>query len=156
MVFQYIKNADNHFVCPYCNVVKKNQNTMYYHMKKHEGSLPHTCKHCSKKFLHKNMLDLHITARHPETTKEKEVFACPVDCCAYESLTKANRIIHFMRVHCKDLSNEKKVDSPGSKLSCKQCIKEFNNSTSYYYHAAKCFPPAESHAFHTHFTEILV
>ena len=146
MVFKYQKNADDLFVCPHCNETKKNQNTMHYHLKKHEGSLPHTCKHCSKKFLHKNMLDLHISARHPETTadNEKTNFCC--NSCDYSSLTKSNRLIHFMRVHCRDITSKNKDGD-----SCKVCSKEFNNSTAFYYHTVKCCPPKEGHNAYINF-----
>lgn len=149
MVFKYQKNADGEFVCPHCSETRKNQNTMHYHLKKHEGALPHTCKHCDKKFLHKNMLDLHIQARHSENQEKKEQFKCPCENCDFTSLTKANRMIHFMRMHCKDLLSNVMEKTTTDKVICKSCDKQFNNSTAFYYHATNCCKPTESHkSFH--------
>jgi transcription elongation factor Elf1 len=65
MSLKYQKNVDGIFTCIHCPYTAKNQSTMHYHLKKHEGALPHACKHCNQKFLQKSLLDLHTTARHP-------------------------------------------------------------------------------------------
>lgn len=156
MVFKYTKNEDGLFICPHCQETKKNQNTMHYHLKKHEGSFPHSCKHCPKKFLHKNMLDLHISARHPETTKEKNEFECPVDGCTFSSLTKANRIIHFMRMHFGKILEKNKCISKDSKISCKLCEKSFNNSTAFYYHASKCCAPSVDDPLYENYQSVII
>ena len=48
MPFTYQKNEDGNFVCPDCGVIKKRQNSMHYHMKKHLDELDHICKICKK------------------------------------------------------------------------------------------------------------
>ena len=128
MTYTYQKNADGHYVCTLCQVVKKNQNTMHYHMKNHEGHLPFECKTCKKEFLHSQTLALHIAARHSK--EEAANLKCP--CCPYKTLTRANRIIHFMRKHCEE---ELKRFSTGG-LTCPTCQKECNSHTAFLYHAA--------------------
>ena len=128
MTYTYQKNADGNYVCPECKAVKQNQNTMHYHMKKHEGHLPHTCPTCKKEFLHKQTLDLHIAARH--ATTEAASLKCP--CCPYKTLTKANRVIHFMRKHCEE--QVEKFSTNG--LTCPTCKKESNSQTAFLYHVA--------------------
>ena len=128
MTYTYQKNAEGLFVCGICQAVKKNQNTMHYHMKKHEGHLPFECKICKKEFLHSQTLALHISARHSK--EEAANLKCP--CCSYKTLTRANRIIHFIRKHCEE---ELKLFSKSS-LTCPTCKKECNSQTAFLYHIA--------------------
>ena len=128
MTYAYQKNAEGMFVCSICQAVKKNQNTMHYHMKNHEGHLPFECKICKKEFLHSQTLALHISARHSK--EEAANLKCP--CCSYKTLTRANRIIHFIRKHCEE---ELKLFS-NSGLTCPTCKKECNSQTAFLYHIA--------------------
>jgi len=144
MTYVYEKDASGNYVCPHCKVTKKNQNTMHYHMKKHEGHLPFVCPTCKKEFLHKQTLDLHNAARHSD--KEEASFKCP--CCPYKTLTKANRVIHFMRKHCE--AEVAKFSTAG--LTCPSCKKECNCQTAFLYHiAANCIqlPEAQQLALNT-------
>ena len=139
MTMKYQKNADGHFVCPICQVTKEKQNTMHYHMKKHEGHLPFECPTCKKEFLHAQTLALHVAARH---SKENAAhLQCP--CCPYKTLTKANRIIHFMRKHCE--ADVTRFSTEG--LTCPTCQKECNSQTAFLYHiATSCIQlPTEKH-----------
>ncbi len=66
---KYIKNADGHFVCPYCSVVKEKQNTMHYHIKTaHTKDLPFECKKCDShpRFCQRNAYLRHLASIHPE------------------------------------------------------------------------------------------
>ena len=72
MPITYHKNSDGDFVCPHCGVIKKRQNSMHYHMKKHMDDLQHVCKLCKKGFLQKQTLDLHIRSKHPELLEIQE------------------------------------------------------------------------------------
>ena len=139
MVYKYIRNEAGEFVCPHCQVVKKNQNTMHYHMKKHDGELPHECKHCKQRFLLPRILNLHLSAKHADKEKVEveEQFKCPHDDCDYSSLTKANRRIHYFRVHMKDIIS-KNVEKNDDAYTCKGCNKELNSQTSMYYHIGTC------------------
>jgi DNA-directed RNA polymerase subunit RPC12/RpoP len=128
MPYVYQKNAEDLFVCNICQITKKNQNTMHYHMKKHEGHLPYTCGTCKKEFLHAQTLALHISARH--SNKETSHLICP--CCPYNTLTKANRLIHFIRIHCEE--EVKQFSKNG--LTCSTCQKVCNSNTAYLYHIA--------------------
>ena len=138
MVYKYIRNDAGEFICPHCPDIKKNQNTMHYHMKKHEGDLPHECRYCKQRFLHSRVLNLHVSAKHAdqETPQEKD-YICPSEGCDYLSLTKANRRIHYFRVHMKDII-AKSVTKEEDKFICNCCNKEMNSQTSLYYHLGDC------------------
>lgn len=125
----YYKNADGHFVCPECNVVKTRQNTMHYHMKKHTGIYEHVCD-CGKEFLHKSGLRQHMLQAHP--APDAAVWNCP--CCDHTSKMKANLVIHIGRKHGAGWIPKASDDG-----SCSGCKKSFSSVTAYYYHAVKCF-----------------
>ena len=135
MSFKYIKNDEGFFVCPNCNVVKEKQNTMYYHMLKHEGKLPYECSMCNKEFLQKTALDVHKASKHKDESKNKsEVYLCCFDNCKFSAITKANRRIHVIRKHFKD-----EIDTIlDENNNCNCCKKEFKSATSFYYHAVDC------------------
>jgi len=143
MPLTYIKNDNGEFVCPQCNAVKKNQNTMHYHMKKHEEQLTHSCSICKKGFLQKQTLDLHIRSKHPELAKDNEYenkkFKCPFDTCEFSALTKGNCIIHCLRVHFQEeIKNILSIDNETKTYYCNECGTDFNSSSSFYYHCKKC------------------
>jgi len=134
MTSKYIKNENGDFVCPNCEVVKKNQNTMYYHMKKHEGKLPFECDICKKDFVQKSSLDLHKLSKHKNTKKEDlKTFKCVFDHCNFESITKANRRIHCLRKHFQD-----EVAKIMDENKCLSCDKSFQSATAFYYHVSSC------------------
>ena len=135
MSSKYIRNEDGEFICPSCDIIKKNQNTMYYHMKKHEGKLPYECDICKKDFNQKSALELHKIARHMNKPKE-EMFTCVFEDCTSESLTKSNRRIHCLRKHFKE-EIDSILDKEHSTL-CTSCKIEFKSLTAFYYHAADC------------------
>lgn len=145
----YIKNEEGHFVCPECNVVKKRQNSMHYHMKKHLEEFNHTCKACKKSFLQKQTLDLHMRSKHPELLeKEQNKFACPFDQCEFEALTKGNCVIHCLRVHYQDVIDEIMIVDEDTKLiCCTVCDDTFTSSGSFYYHCKKCLNVGKNEAF---------
>jgi hypothetical protein len=153
---QYIKNAEGQFICPHCDYTARIQSTMHYHLKKHEGALPHACKHCDSKFLQKNLLELHIRSRHKETIKSQETFKCPCNDCDYEDMRKGNRLIHFVRVHLKDLTEalKNKTDAEGCITSCSCCNKSFKSMTQFYYHAAGCVKPTQNHDYYSSWEQI--
>jgi hypothetical protein len=135
MSSKYIKNEQGWFVCPNCNVVKENQNTMYYHMKKHEGKLPFECDICKKDFIQKTSLELHKLSKHKDRDTNKiDTFKCCFDGCKFEAITKANRRIHCMRKHFK---NETDIILD-EENSCKACKTKFSSTTAFYYHAISC------------------
>ena len=130
---KYHKNENNEFVCPTCGVIKKNQNTMYYHMQTHEGHLQYECNICKKEFMQKSSLEIHKLSKHREK-EVKDTIVCPVISCKFESLTKGNLITHFMRKHCKDEISELMNDD----YSCNECCEQFNSSSAFYYHVSNC------------------
>lgn len=133
MASKYIRNENGHFVCPNCDVVKKNQNTMYYHMKKHEGKLPFECDICHKDFVQKSSLEVHKLSKHKTAKKEVEMFKCVFDNCHFESVTKANRRIHCLRKHFHEF-----VDKIMDDNKCSRCNKTFQSQTAFYYHVSSC------------------
>jgi len=130
MSYVYQKNAEGLFVCGICQATKKNQNTMHYHMKKHEGHLPFQCSTCKKEFLHSQTLELHIAARH--SSHDAANLRCP--CCPFKTLTKSNRIIHYIRKHCEE--DVKKFATKN--LTCPTCDKVCNSNTAFLYHISQC------------------
>jgi hypothetical protein len=143
MPLTYIKNDKGHFVCPDCGVTKKNQNTMHYHMKKHEEQTSNICKVCKKGFLQKQTLDLHIRSKHPELLENvsniKTTYKCPFDECEFSALTKGNCIIHCLRVHFQDEISDIMIKNNETKtIICNECDAEFSSSCAFYYHCKGC------------------
>lgn len=142
MPLKYIKDDQGNFVCPDCGIKKKNQNTMHYHMKKHEEELSHICKACKKGFLQKQNLDLHIRSKHPELLKDsvtEKKYKCPFDNCEFGALTKGNCVIHCLRVHFQDeINNMMTKDNETKTIYCNECEKEFSSSCAFYYHCKGC------------------
>ena len=133
MVFQYEKNNDGHYVCTVCSVVKEKQNTMHYHMKKHDGKQSYECDSCDKKFYQKYALDDHVKLNH--STEPIETMECPFDNCKHTFIKKEHCRIHIARNHIKaEISKliEKKKDSKIHE--CLTCKKEFNSYPAILYH----------------------
>ena len=131
MPYEYQKNEAGDYVCGQCGVTKRNQNTMHYHLKRHEGKLPFECEFCSKGFLQASTLQLHVAARHAHESAAR--LCCPL--CPYKTLTKANRVLHYIRKHC---ASDLAAFSAGSKegMACAGCGKACRSQTSYLYHIA--------------------
>lgn len=140
MPITYHKNSDGDFVCPHCGVIKKRQNSMHYHMKKHMDDLQHVCKLCKKGFLQKQTLDLHIRSKHPELLEiQEKKHKCPFDNCNFNALTKGNLIIHILRLHFQDeISTIMLTNQERKSITCYGCEKEFQSSCSFYYHCKGC------------------
>lgn len=147
MVFEYSKNEEGQFICPHCNYTAKYQSTMHYHLKKHEGALPHACTHCKMRFLQKSLLDIHIKARHPQANEKKDYVECPVPNCGYKDIRKANCVIHFARIHLREIVDKLKVKTTEENAicQCSKCNKNFKSATHYYYHSASCISLAPVH-----------
>ncbi len=151
---QYKKNEHGQFVCPICNLVKTNQSTMHYHIKTHKNESQHICKYCNKAFLHKNMLDVHTKSRHQQM--EEKCFPCVYETCKSQCNTKAQSMVHFMRIHAKELSRQYQEKNPVSKTSlCTECDRIFESDTAFYYHSFTCFPPNESTSLYQKYQELL-
>jgi hypothetical protein len=150
-LFKYTKNENGGFICPHCDYTNQNQSSMHYHLKTHAKIREHVCEYCKIDFPQKSLLDLHITARHAEKLKPSELkektFKCPCKGCDYKDVRKGNRLIHFVRVHLKELVAKLKIDSEASECiaKCTACEKEFKSMTQFYYHAGKCVTVPKSH-----------
>lgn len=139
--YTYQKNEKGEFVCHLCGVTKKNQNTMHYHYKRHEGRLPFQCDICNKEFLQASVLELHKAARHAKETHagaEKGGVSCPA--CEFHTLTKANCIIHFVRNHCgsamERMLGATTVVKSSKEFECSTCSKSCKSRTAFLYHIA--------------------
>jgi len=133
MPYDYKKNNDDHYVCTVCAEVKVNQNTMHYHMKKHEGKQSYACKSCDKKFYQKYALDDHVKLNH-STTPIVEI-KCPFTDCELSFIKKEHCRIHIARNHLKkslDPLIEKKKDSKVH--CCVPCKRDFNSYPAILYH----------------------
>jgi hypothetical protein len=154
MVFTYNKDTNGNFTCPDCKFTAQNQSTMHYHLKNHEGNLSHECKHCDMKFLQKSVLTLHIKSKHSDVTK-KDTFKCP--CCTYSDLRKGNCVIHFTRIHLKDLTDslKKKSEQTNAVTDCKGCNKSFKSMTMFYYHVSNCIKISENHPMNSEWKKLV-
>jgi hypothetical protein len=145
---KYIRNADGHFVCPTCNVVKQNQSTMHYHMRKHTNKTPFECRFCNKGFLQRTAMDLHIRSRHSDMLTEgtskssshtARSFICPFEGCKVKSLTRGNLRTHCMRSHFQEESDYICIeDDDSNEFQCIECEKSFKSKTAFYYHCHGC------------------
>lgn len=158
--FTYIRNQDGHFVCPECGIVKIRQNSMHYHMKKHQNDRNHICTWCNKGFLQKQTLDLHVRSRHPEhatrttaptdsdTTSSSDdgekPYHCPFDQCEFKALTKGNCVIHCLRVHFQEeMKTMMTLAATDKTITCNHCHRVFRSTSSFYYHCKGCHVPIE-------------
>jgi uncharacterized Zn-finger protein len=134
MVYDYKKNEAGNYVCTICSEVKEKQNTMHYHMKKHEGALTYECKSCDKKFYQKYSLDEHTRLNHSSGPISE--IQCPFEGCNLAFVKKEYCRIHIARNHVKKTLEpfiEKKKDSKVH--CCIPCKKDFNSYPAILYHA---------------------
>jgi KRAB domain-containing zinc finger protein len=134
MVFKYQKNDDGHYVCGICSEVKEKQNTMHYHLQKHEGKMPHACSHCEKRFYQKYALDDHIKLRHSTKPVEANI-KCPFDNCTEKFHKKEHARVHIARNHLRDYLNPWILKKKDSKIhTCGNCNTDFNSYPAILYH----------------------
>lgn len=132
MVFEYTKNEAGHYVCHHCGVTKEKQNTMHYHLKKHEGTKSHTCSHCDKAFFQKTALDEHIRIQHMNS---EPCLACPFGDCNKKFQTKGHLRVHVARNHIRDVIDTWicKNKETGS-YTCTCCKKDCKSESAILYH----------------------
>lgn len=141
---KYVRTEDGKFLCPTCGVIKENQNTMHYHMKKHENSLPYSCKYCKKGFLQKQTLDFHIRSKHADSESAKSgesetVYECPFEDCEFSAKTKGNLRTHCIRTHFQEEADQLMlIDEKSGEVGCVECENGFKSKTAYYYHCLDC------------------
>jgi hypothetical protein len=130
MPYVYQKNAAGHYVCPTCGATKQNQNTMHYHLKRHEATLPFACGHCGKEFLLRTTLELHVRARH--SREEAARIPCPATGCSFATPSAPNLLKHYVRHHCVEAAARLRDESGG----CRACGKVCKSPGAFVYHAA--------------------
>jgi len=150
---KYIRNNAGEYVCPHCNKVTKNQNTMYYHIEmKHTQNLRFECTRCtvSRKFLQKSSYLHHLATVHADDPKlkdkEKELigedvnpvatvsYYCPHAGCEHSTHTKSNLKIHYARTHAKEW-----IPAYVRGEACGTCNRAFPSSSAYLYHSIECY-----------------
>ena len=130
MVYKYTKHSAGEYVCNLCGETREKQNTMHYHLKTHETSLPYKCNHCRMEFKAKYSLEVHVNTQHNRVN----LYECPIASCRFKgSPTKSNLLIHYIRMHCKE-----EVERARNNLTCKVCEKESNSLTAFHYHVGSC------------------
>ncbi len=134
---RYIKDENGHFLCPHCGVTKENQNTMYYHMQRHEGRLPHECGICKKGFIQKTELQLHTLKYHPVDEAPAKT-ACPIDGCDFADYRKGNVRTHLMRKHAAPLLEEIISRTAAGNWHCACCEATIGSAAGFYYHLYGC------------------
>jgi hypothetical protein len=151
---EYKKNETS-FLCPHCDFTcpLENQSTMHYHLKKHDNFLPHKCKECGMRFLQKSLLDFHMAARH---TADTQKIQCPCADCNYADLRKGNVVIHFLRIHLKDLVSQiqKPAQEEGCVAHCAVCNASFKNTTGFLYHASNCITIQQNHSMFSAWNQV--
>lgn len=156
MGIEYVKDANGHFVCQHkdCKFTTDKQNTMCYHVKRHNADFKFTCKEsgCNMGFIQKSGYLHHMAAKHPNVTeiclggdeKIKNIYAdkqytCTV--CKHKCRTKANILVHYARLHAEGWIPTYSKENP----SCTTCKKEFQSIASYLYHCTGCIPANKTH-----------
>ena len=133
MVFEYKKNDAGLYVCGICGVTKAKQNTMHYHLQRHEGTLSYECSTCDKKFFQKYTLDMHIKLEH---TDKKPSIQCPFDGCNEAFHKKEYCRVHIARNHLKETIDPWILKKEDSKIyTCGCCKKTFKSYPAILYHS---------------------
>jgi hypothetical protein len=141
----YVKNEYGKFMCPYCDKITTNQNTMHYHItSKHSISKKYSCTECEQQFVQKSTYLWHMAHSHPDCTSSDNPYlgvsvSCP--CCSHTTKTKANMLIHYARVHCKEW-----IPSYNKSVPCPGCNDYFKSASAYLYHALLCLSNPEYYA----------
>jgi len=132
MVYEYKKNADGDYVCTVCNCVKKNQNTMHYHMQKHEGSRRYKCSTCNMTFTQKYTLDTHFKIQH---SKKALNIKCPFENCDHSVFKKEYMRAHIARNHISETLKPWIIKSENiDTYTCHCCKKICKSYPSILYH----------------------
>ena len=136
MVFEYKKNEQGHYICGTCGATKEKQNTMHYHMQRHEGTMSYACssKGCGKKFYQKYALDEHVKLHHSSKPVEPSI-KCPWAECKHAFHKKEHCRVHIARNHLKEFLAPWIQKKEGSKVhTCGNCKKEYNSYPAILYH----------------------
>ena len=59
---------DDGFQCPYCGMMFKTNYEVRSHVRAHTGAKPHSCRHCSDRFMWFSQLKRHLLESHNEGT----------------------------------------------------------------------------------------
>ena len=135
MLFEYTTNDEGHYVCGTCGAVKVKQNTMHYHLQRHEDS-PYPCTKdgCTKKFYQNYALTTHMRLQHSAKPLEPGI-KCPWTDCAFSFYKKEQCRIHIARSHLKDYLAPLILKADNSNLhTCGTCKKEYKSYPAIMYH----------------------
>ena len=134
---KYPRNAAGQYTCTHCDKVTDRQNTMFYHLKKHAGTMDYPCTEpgCAKAFVQKSGLQQHVAQAHPNVIDKtnpyaNQIYECLEPGCDHKCRMKANLQIHTARKHSPWI--------PTFIGTCTGCTRAFASPTAYYYHAIGC------------------
>lgn len=119
-----------------CGETREKQNTMHYHLQKHEGTGKYKCNvtGCDKTFYQKYALDDHCKLSHSIEPAEASIH-CPFDTCQKKFHKKEHCRVHIARNHLKEYLAPWIVKSDTSTVhTCGNCKKECNSYSSILYH----------------------
>ena len=136
MVFEYKTNEQGHYVCGTCGAVKVKQNTMHYHLQRHEETPPYPCtkEGCTKKFYQNYALTNHVRLEH-STVPLQPAIKCPWPDCAKGFHKKEQCRVHIARAHLKSQLDPLILTKEGSSLhTCATCKKEYKSYPAILYH----------------------
>lgn len=136
MVFEYNKDEKGHYVCGVCGITKEKQNTMHYHLQRHEGAMNYACTHtgCTKKFYQKYALDDHMKISHSTNPVEPGI-QCPWSDCTEKFHKKEHCRVHIARNHLKEYLAPLIQKKEDSKIhTCGSCKKDYNSYPAILYH----------------------
>lgn len=141
----YTRDADGQFVCDRCDKRTPHQNTMHYHMRRHNEDFCATCTTCGKGFLQRASLEAHVQATGHGAGAAGAAgpvdFACTHAECGHRTRTKANLLVHIARAHCSEWLPAYKEGG-----ACRGCGRGHASAAAYLYHAAKCLLPSTVNA----------
>lgn len=129
MVFEYTKNKDGHYVCNTCGETREKQNTMHYHLQKHNSKMPHVCTYCDKRFYQIYALEDHLKLRH-----SKKIICSFTDC--RKSFNKKDQYrIHMARYHYKkEVDSLIEIQNESNNYKCISCKKDYVSYAAILYH----------------------
>lgn len=135
MTYKYEKNDAGHYICTICGEDKgPNQNTMHYHMKKHDGCMPHACQHCHKRFYQKYALDDHLKTRHADKPEAVANLACPFPGCSEKYHKKLHLRVHIARNHIREMVDKWITKKSEGGYSCSYCNSDHKSHPGILYH----------------------
>ena len=143
MPFEYIRTAEGHFQCPYCDYTKKLQSSVHMHISaKHTGVFKHKCEHCNYETNTLQRLNAHLETKHQDELNKQanKPFTCHFNDCDYECRTKAQLRSHTLLRHMPAWVNKYLGTTTDSTIMCTHCGLTHGSKPAFLYHLPNCLP----------------